>query len=124
MNMRSRYTRITDSELDNIVRGYTQQNRMLGCNSVVARLRSRGVVIQRHRVRSSLHRVDPSGIAIRWSRAIQRRRYSVPVTNSLWHIDGNHKLIRSVSIAKIELYAFHCDIIQCHTHLTLWSPTQ
>ncbi|MED6270247.1 hypothetical protein CHARACLAT_008255 [Characodon lateralis] len=27
-------------------------------------------------------------------RTVQRRRYSVPAPNSLWHIDGSHKLIR------------------------------
>lgn len=27
---------------------------------------------------------------------LRRRQYSVPGPNALWHIDGNHKLIRYV----------------------------
>jgi hypothetical protein len=27
-------------------------------------------------------------------RAVNRRRYQVPAPLALWHIDGNHKLIR------------------------------
>lgn len=29
----------------------------------------------------------------RWAKYIERRRYYVPWVNSLWHIDGHHKLI-------------------------------
>ncbi|KIO23856.1 hypothetical protein M407DRAFT_44189, partial [Tulasnella calospora MUT 4182] len=31
---------------------------------------------------------------LRWKQAILRWTYSVPFPNSLWHIDGHHKLIR------------------------------
>lgn len=31
----------------------------------------------------------------------KRRRYSVPAPNSLWHIDGNHKLIRGGKMLKL-----------------------
>lgn len=30
---------------------------------------------------------------------LRRRQYSVPGPNSLWHIDGNHKLIRYQIVA-------------------------
>lgn len=39
-------------------------------------------------------RIDPSGAALRSVVSIERRTYSVAGPNSLWHIDGNHKLIR------------------------------
>ena len=41
-------------------------------------------------------RVDPGGAALRAVRTNvhQRRQYSVAGGNSLWHFDGNHKLIR------------------------------
>ena len=39
-------------------------------------------------------RVDRRGMERRFRRALHRRRYSVCMPNSLWHIDGHHKLIR------------------------------
>jgi hypothetical protein len=57
-------------------------------------LRSNGVRVPRERVRESLRRIDTWGIATRWAEIIPRRRYHVAGPNSLWHIDGNHKLIR------------------------------
>ncbi|KAF7653786.1 hypothetical protein LDENG_00078580 [Lucifuga dentata] len=41
-------------------------------------------------------RVDPNGVLIRTLQLNPRRhrRYSAEAPNSLWHIDGNHKLIR------------------------------
>ena len=41
-----------------------------------------------------MHEEHPLATALRWNEAIYRRKYSVPASNSLWHIDGNHKLIR------------------------------
>ncbi|MEQ2242557.1 hypothetical protein ILYODFUR_036991 [Ilyodon furcidens] len=43
-----------------------------------------------------MRRVDPRGVLMRTLQLNprRRRRYSVPEPNSLWHIDGNHKLIR------------------------------
>ena len=55
---------------------------------------SEGIRVPRSRLRASLHRVDPSGVADRRSCTIRRRVYSVPHPNYIWHIDGNHKLIR------------------------------
>ncbi|KAK7151702.1 hypothetical protein R3I94_008146 [Phoxinus phoxinus] len=59
-------------------------------------LSSRGVKVQVERVRESLRRVDPQGTQLRALslRTIRRRQYSVPAPNAMWHIDGNHKLIR------------------------------
>ncbi|MEQ2186507.1 hypothetical protein GOODEAATRI_029239 [Goodea atripinnis] len=43
-----------------------------------------------------MRRLDPRGVLMRTLQLNprRRRRYSVPEPNSLWHIDGNHKLIR------------------------------
>ena len=57
-------------------------------------LTSQGYRIQRRRIRESLHRVDPWGIDQRCRRVLHRRKYKVAGPNSLWHIDGMHKLIR------------------------------
>ena len=50
--------------------------------------------MQRRRVRESVLRVNPESTQSRWSQLIKRRSYSVPSPNSLWHIDGQHSLIR------------------------------
>ncbi len=41
-------------------------------------------------------RIDPEGLLLRASQLnlVNRRHYWVPGTLALWHIDGNHKLIR------------------------------
>ena len=53
-----------------------------------------GIVVQRNRLRESLHRVDEEGIAKRSKGRLHRRIYNVRGANQLWHVDTNHKLIR------------------------------
>lgn len=57
----------------------------------IARL---GIHIPRARLRASIHRVDPQGVAARGNFVIHRRVYSVPYANYVWHLDSHHKLIR------------------------------
>ena len=64
------------------------QTRMLGA------LHSRGIRVQRWRVREMMRELDPVGTALRWRGTIRRRKYNVRCPNALWHIDGNHKMIR------------------------------
>ena len=42
----------------------------------------------------SVARTDPLRRLVRWHQVISRRTYSVKKSNSLWHIDGHHSLIR------------------------------
>jgi len=68
----------------------------LGCKAVQSRLRSGGFRVQRSRVRLAIDRVtDGNGSG---ARPIRRRLYSVPGPLHLWHIDGNHKLVRLVFV--------------------------
>ena len=39
-------------------------------------------------------RVDPRGVRLRFRQVLHHRRYNVCMPNSLWHIDGYHRLIR------------------------------
>ena len=48
------------------------------------------------RVREIQRQVDPAGSVLRQLRTINRRQYQVDGPGALWHIDGNHKLIRFV----------------------------
>ena len=59
-----------------------------------------GIRVQFYRVRESQRRTDPQGSMIRKLHNLKRRRYYVPGPQHLWHIDGNHKLIRYASLQK------------------------
>ena len=94
LNTSQRFTPLTENELDNIVSDIKQSHPKCGYGMAIGYLRSRGLKIQQHRVRASLRRVDPEGSTSRWMAAVYRRTYSVKGPNSLWHIDGYHKLVR------------------------------
>ena len=55
---------------------------------------SRGLRIQQSRIREIHRAVDPEGSLMRQLTTINRRTYSVSAPRALWHIDGNHKLIK------------------------------
>ena len=55
---------------------------------------SQGIRVQRARLRNSLKRVDRVGRRFRSINSIRRRVYNVRSPLSLWHMDGNHKLVR------------------------------
>ncbi|KAK9977235.1 hypothetical protein ABG768_019056 [Culter alburnus] len=79
------YSEVTDVDLDALITDI----------GVRAQLRAAGIRVQRHRVRRSLVRINPRAAALRaMSQRPHRRLYSVAGPNSLWHLDGNHKLIR------------------------------
>ena len=94
LGRRQRYSTLTDVALDERVQVIHSRHSDAGCRMVSGMLRSDGCVVQRERVRQSLRRIDPAGSQRRLTRALHRRVYSVPSPNALWHIDGNHKLIR------------------------------
>lgn len=57
----------------------------------------RNIKVTDQRVREIMRFVDPVGVyqrTIQKNQLIRRRRYFVEYSNQIWHIDGNHKLIR------------------------------
>lgn len=84
---------ISDGELDNQISTLLAVHRRIGEKSIIGHLRSSHIYVQRHRIRESIQRVDPIGIQIRHRTTLQRRQYCVRSPNSLWHIDGYHKLV-------------------------------
>ena len=90
------YSTISDADLDQTVKEIQTPFPNCGVRMLHGHLRSRGIRVTQERIRASLHRTDPSGSVVRWATTIQRRRYCVAGPLSLWHIDGNHKLIRYV----------------------------
>ena len=45
-------------------------------------------------MRDSIHPIDHENIDAHRNSVIHRHVYSVPYPNSVWHIDGHHKLVR------------------------------
>ncbi|KAL6459658.1 hypothetical protein MHYP_G00314170 [Metynnis hypsauchen] len=90
------YSEITDADLDRTVEEIQRLYPNSGYRIIHGHLQSRGLRVQTSRMRCSLRRVDPEGSRIRALSApmVRRRQYSVPFPNAMWHIDGNHKLIR------------------------------
>ena len=91
LSIGSTYSNISDAELDTIVQ---QQFYGWGNRQVYGSRVSLGIRVPHQRVRESQRHVDPEGSMMRRLNRVQRRRYSVPGPQHLWHIDGNHKLIR------------------------------
>ncbi|KAF4613136.1 hypothetical protein D9613_010694 [Agrocybe pediades] len=88
------FSAITDEEIDILVTDLKTKKPGAGIRYVLGFFRRRGIKVQQVRVRESLRRVDRVGQAVRRHKRIQRRTYSVPHPNALWHMDGHHKLIR------------------------------
>ena len=88
------YSTLDDTELDVLTEDFVHYHPNSGQISYDGFLRAKGLRIQRHRIRSSLLRVDPTGVRRRFRQVLHRRDYRVAMPNSLWHIDGYHKLIR------------------------------
>jgi hypothetical protein len=89
-----RFCNIPDHDLDLLVRTFKADKPSSGLSYVVGFLRRYGLKVQRRRVRGALGRVDNLGSVLRRHQAVDRRKYSVPHSNYLWHLDGHHKLIR------------------------------
>ncbi len=90
------YSNISDQELDDIAKQIKIDFPNCGYRMMQGHLLRRGHRISHARIRDCLHRIDPEGVAIRWATTVQRRKYTVSSPLSLWHIDGNLKLIRSL----------------------------
>uniref|UniRef100_A0A3B1JIP5 Integrase core domain-containing protein n=1 Tax=Astyanax mexicanus TaxID=7994 RepID=A0A3B1JIP5_ASTMX len=89
------YAEMSNSALDETVRDIVAGNERIGPEAVRAQLLAVGIRVQRHRIRQSIIRVNPRAAALRaMSQGLHRRSYCVGGLNSLWHLDGNHKLIR------------------------------
>ena len=50
--------------------------------------------VPRSEIRHAIHRVDSAGVSEISRTTIHRRVYEVEVPNSVWHLDGNHKLTK------------------------------
>ncbi len=112
------YTVISDYDLDRVLESIKQAHPNDGERLLIGHLTRLGIVVPRARVRGSIHRVDPINTAVRRSVTIRRRVYCVEGPNSLWHIDGHHKLIRwrLVTHGGIDVFSRTVVYLHCSTN--------
>ena len=91
LSVAAQYATLTDDDLDHLVHSIQEQFPMCGNKQMQV---SRGIRVQQHRVRESQRRICPEGTLLRRLGYLHRRKYRVAGPRSLYHIDGNHKLIR------------------------------
>ena len=89
-----KHSNITDASLDAIISDIQTQFPGWGNRLVYGGLVSHGIKVQFERVRESQRRTDPEGSILRRLHHVHRRIYAGQGPRYLWHIDGNHKLIR------------------------------
>ena len=88
------YSYLSDDQLHTFAEDFVFHNPFSGQRTFEGHLRAKGLKVQRYRIREALLHIDPRGVQERRRKALHRRKYSVCMPNSLWHIDTNHKLIR------------------------------
>ena len=86
------YSWLSDEELDALVEEFKKKRPMTGLSYLRGHLLQQGWWIQRNRLLASISRVDGVQKALRNNSAIKRRKYVSPVPNTVWHMDGYHKL--------------------------------
>jgi hypothetical protein len=117
LSIRHTYTNISREDLDSEVSNVLEMFPNCGYRRMIGYLSARGLRIQEHRVRDCMHRVDPNGVLLRRleSTVIRRRGYNVFSPRALYHIDGNHKLIkwRFVTHGMIDGYSRMIIFLKC-----------
>lgn len=78
------YSDISDARLCEIIGEVLQVMPNAGETYVIGSLRSRGMCVQRWRIREAIFTVDPGSRALRRCQAVVRRTYNVPCPNALW----------------------------------------
>ena len=101
LTVHSCYTDIDDARLDHTIQELKHQFPKSRYRMMDGLLHQRGICVQQLRVREAMHHTDPNGTIVRHADLIQWRKYHVPGPQSLWHIDGNHKLSMFMCIARI-----------------------
>ncbi len=83
-------------ELDTAVGEVLRESPNAGYQRMTGLLRARGLTLQQDRIRNSMRRINPEGILLPSLELtlVNRRKYNVRGPLALWHIDGDHKLIR------------------------------
>ncbi|WAR30893.1 hypothetical protein MAR_033435, partial [Mya arenaria] len=92
ISMSSKFSNLTNEELDSETQKIIHEFPNIGYRTVRSHLNVKSFVVQKSCVLDSMKRVDKEEKDL--LKPIFRRQYNVRAPLSLWHIDGNHKLIR------------------------------
>lgn len=98
LSISAQYAVLTDSELDQLVVDIQDQFPLCGNRQMHGHLLSQGHRVQQRRIRESQRRTCPEGTMMRRLGCLRRRKYKVAAPRSLYHIDGNHKLVRYIEL--------------------------
>ena len=112
------FTEISDQRLDELVIRYKQTHPLDGERMLIGYLRSQDIHLPRRRIRECIHRVDAGGVRSRSVKLIQRRTYYAKGANYVWHMDGNHKLVRwkFVIHGAVDGYSRLVTFLKCSTN--------
>ena len=94
VSLNTAFSNISDGDLDRIIREIKATHPNDGERLIIGHLTRQRLILPRTRVRASIHRVDHAGTLQRRSVTVRRRTYYSCGPNFVWHIDGNHKLIK------------------------------
>ena len=97
LSINATFTNISEQESDAIVASIQEEFPLGGYRQMQGHLKAQGLRVQQGRVRESQRRVDPGGCVMLRLSSMNRRVYRVNGPLALWHIEGNHKLIRLVT---------------------------
>ena len=88
------FTNISEPELDQIVKQVRNEHPNTGEVILQGLLEHKNIKVPREKLHTAIHRVDHTNTVSRRSSVVNHRVYSAPHPNHVWHIDGNHKMIR------------------------------
>lgn len=98
LGIRQSYSPLTDHELEDEVKKIINDFPHVGYRTMSGLLQVKGHRVQEKRIQHAMRNADSCGVLFRrlflTASRVQRRTYSVKAPQALWHIDGNHKLIR------------------------------
>lgn len=80
---------LTDNELDSVLSYILEIFPAFGRRMITGHLKHMGHNVPRERLRSSYERVAGAPASL-LAQPVQRKKYSVPHPNALWHHDGQH----------------------------------
>jgi hypothetical protein len=99
-----KYSTLSEQEVQNLVAEVKKKHPNAGEVMLQGHLQSKGITLQRHKIRTAIHVVDPDGVEARKRPTIKRRVYSVPYPNYLWHIDTVQTMAsRRINVSSADL---------------------
>jgi hypothetical protein len=87
-----KYSQLSNADLDDLITEFKKWRPESGICYIVGFLRWHGICIQHRRIVQSLHQINSLGQVLHNRQVKHRRQYRVKRPNSLWHLNGHHKL--------------------------------